>query len=150
MGSFVSNLKCLLLEPTALTIVVAVTTTSWKTVRIRSYSVRMRENTDQNNSEYRHFLRSEQKQRRWQKISNADCENTFYFLNDSSLKKYIWSFVNTHGGVSISAKLQAFTIKIITPPWMLFTFFKLYKWYQITQSVSFFLSSRNIVPGIIF
>ena len=80
----------------------------------------MRENTDQNNSEYRHFLCSEQKQRRWQKISNADCENIFYFLNDSSLKKYIWSFVNTHGGVSISGKLQAFTIKIITPPWMLF------------------------------
>ena len=27
-------------------------------LRIRSYSVRMRENTDQNNSEYGHFLRS--------------------------------------------------------------------------------------------
>ena len=29
-----------------------------KSVRIRSYSVRMRENADQNNSEYGHFLRS--------------------------------------------------------------------------------------------
>ena len=29
-----------------------------KSVRIRSYSVRMQENTDQNNSEYGHFLRS--------------------------------------------------------------------------------------------
>ena len=28
-------------------------------LRISSYSVRMRENTDQNNSEYGHFLRSE-------------------------------------------------------------------------------------------
>ena len=31
-----------------------------KSVRIRSYSVRMRENTDQNNSEYGHILRSDQ------------------------------------------------------------------------------------------
>ena len=30
-----------------------------KSVLIRSYSVRMRENVDQNNSEYRHFLRSD-------------------------------------------------------------------------------------------
>ena len=29
-----------------------------KNVRIRSYSVRMRENVDQNISEYRHFLRN--------------------------------------------------------------------------------------------
>ena len=34
-----------------------------KSVRIRSYSVRMRENADQNNSEYGHFLRSDDIQR---------------------------------------------------------------------------------------
>ena len=43
---------------------------------------------------------------------------------------------NTHGGVLILVKLQAkawkFT-KINTPPWVFFTFFKLYKCYQIAQ-----------------
>ena len=43
---------------------------------------------------------------------------------------------NTHGEFLILVKLQAdackFT-KINTPPWMLFTFLKLYKWYQIAQ-----------------
>ena len=43
---------------------------------------------------------------------------------------------NTHGELLILVKLQAdvckFT-KINTPPWMLFTFLKLYKWYQIAQ-----------------
>ena len=41
---------------------------------------------------------------------------------------------NTYGGVLILVKLQIeasnFT-KINTPPWVFFTFFKLYKWYQI-------------------
>ena len=41
-----------------------------------------------------------------------------------------------HGGVLILVKLQAsackFT-KINAPPWVFFTFFKLYKWYQIAQ-----------------
>ena len=43
---------------------------------------------------------------------------------------------NTHGGVLVLVKLQAeasnFT-KINTHPWVLFTFFKFYKWYQIEQ-----------------
>ena len=38
----------------------------------------------------------------------------------------------THGGVLILIKLQAFT-KINTPPWVVFTFCKLYKWYQIAH-----------------
>ena len=46
---------------------------------------------------------------------------------------------NTHGGVLLSVNLQNsacnFT-KTNTPLWMLFTFFKLYKCCQITQSVS--------------
>ena len=47
---------------------------------------------------------------------------------------------NTHGGVLILVKLQTsacnFT-KINTPPWVFFTFLKLYKWYQITQRITF-------------
>ena len=43
---------------------------------------------------------------------------------------------NTHGGVLLLVNLQveacSFT-KSNTPPWVLFTFFKLYKWYQIVQ-----------------
>ena len=49
---------------------------------------------------------------------------------------------NTHGGVILLIKLQAsaynFT-KSNTPPWVFFTFFKLYKWYQIAQSVAIIL-----------
>ena len=45
---------------------------------------------------------------------------------------------NTHEGVSILVKLQAkvcnFT-KINSPPWVFFTFFKLYKCYQIAQRI---------------
>ena len=47
---------------------------------------------------------------------------------------------NIHGGVLLFAKLQAlacnFTISK-TPPWVFFTFFTLYKWYQIMQSALF-------------
>ena len=47
---------------------------------------------------------------------------------------------NTHGGVLILVKLQAsacnFT-KINTPPWVFFTFLKLYKWYQIAQRTTY-------------
>ena len=46
---------------------------------------------------------------------------------------------NTHRGVLNLVKLQAsacnFT-KIITPPWVFFTFFKLCKWYQIAQRIT--------------
>ena len=44
----------------------------------------------------------------------------------------------THGGVSILVRLQALACnftKSNTPPWVCFTFFKLYKWYQITQRI---------------
>ena len=47
---------------------------------------------------------------------------------------------NAHGGVLILVKLQAlgcnFT-KISTLPWMFFTFFKLCKWYQIEQRITY-------------
>ena len=46
---------------------------------------------------------------------------------------------NTHGGVLILVKLQALAwnfTKSITPPRVFFTFFKLYKWYQIAQNIN--------------
>ena len=46
---------------------------------------------------------------------------------------------NIHGGMLLLVKLQDspcnFT-KSNTPPWVFFRFFKLYKWYQIAQSIS--------------
>ena len=45
-----------------------------------------------------------------------------------------------HGGVLVLVKFQAeacnFT-KINAPPWVFLTFFKLCKWYQIAQRISF-------------
>ena len=53
---------------------------------------------------------------------------------------------NTHGGVLILVKLQAeacnFT-KTNTPPWVFFTFFKLYKWYHIAQRTTYIVLSTN-------
>ena len=47
---------------------------------------------------------------------------------------------NTHGEVLILVKLQAvaysFT-KLNSPPWVLFTLLKLYKWYQIAQRTTY-------------
>ena len=55
----------------------------------------------------------------------------WYHLHDLKNIKY------THGGVLLLVKLQAkaynFTTKINTPSWVLFTFFRLYKWYQFAQ-----------------
>ena len=48
---------------------------------------------------------------------------------------------NTHGGALILVKLQAKTCnfnKINSAPWVFFTFFKLYKWYQIAQRITYF------------
>ena len=54
---------------------------------------------------------------------------------------------NTHEGVLLSVKLQAedcnFT-KSNTPPWVFFTFFKLYKWYQIARSVIYRNQSTDL------
>ena len=51
-----------------------------------------------------------------------------YHLYNSNVK-------NTHGGVLLLVKLQANKSK--TPPWVFFTFFKLYIWYQIVQNVKY-------------
>ena len=42
---------------------------------------------------------------------------------------------NTYGGVLLLVKLQAEASKRNTPPWMFLTFFKLYQWYHVAQSV---------------
>ena len=52
----------------------------------------------------------------------------------------------THGGVLHLLKLQAkvsIFIKGNTPPWVLFTFFKLCKWYQIARSISYLRGFRT-------
>ena len=61
-----------------------------------------------------------------------------------------------HGGVLIWVKLQALAcnfIKINTPPWMFFAFFKLYKWYQIAQAphiLKFLVEVYSIDNSMIF
>ena len=63
------------------------------------------------------------------------CAISYHLYNLKNVK-------NAHGGVLILVKLQAsacnFT-KINTPPWVFSTFFKLYKWYQITQCTTYLL-----------
>ena len=48
---------------------------------------------------------------------------------------------NTHGGTILLVKLQACYSK--TPPYMLFLFCKLYKWYQIAQSIIITQSNQS-------
>ena len=67
------------------------------------------------------------------------CTIWYHLYNFKNLK-------NTHGGVLILVKLQAtaFT-KNNTPPWVLLTFFKLYKWYQIAQRITLLTSELQRV-----
>ena len=66
----------------------------------------------------------------------------YHLCNLKNVKK------TTHGGVLLLVKLQGevcnFT-KSNTPPWVLFKFFKLYKWYQIARSVTFKSEIENIL-----
>ena len=61
------------------------------------------------------------------------CAIWYHFYNLINVK-------NTRGGVLLLLKMQAkacnFT-KINTPSWVFSTFFELYKWYQITQRISY-------------
>ena len=44
---------------------------------------------------------------------------------------------STHGGVLLLVKLQVCNFdKSNTPPWVFFTFFKLYKWLHIVQNIT--------------
>ena len=61
------------------------------------------------------------------------CTIYFHIYNSTNVK-------NTHGGVLLLVKLQAEACNFIkrdTPPWVFFTFFELYKWYQITQRITY-------------
>ena len=74
--------------------------------------------------------------------------------------QYLWNLrnvKNTHGGVLLLVNLQTevcnFT-KSNTPPWVFFTFFKLYKWYQVAQRITITFSfnhnhgrTQNQLPG---
>ena len=69
-------------------------------------------------------------------------QNDFAYMVLCAIWYHVHNFKNvknTHGGMLISVKLQAeaciFT-KISTP-WVFFTFFKLYKWYQIAQRITY-------------
>ena len=76
---------------------------------------------------------SRSKKKLYWRVKSISCAIRYYLYNLKNVK-------NTHGGVLILVKLQAeacnFT-KINTPPWVFFTFFKLYKWYQIAQRITY-------------
>ena len=65
------------------------------------------------------------------------------------MRSAIWNLLynfkimkNAYGGMLILVKLQASACnfaKINTTPWVFFTFFKLYKWYQIRNASHIFL-----------
>ena len=60
------------------------------------------------------------------------CAIWYYLHNLKNVK-------STHGEVLLLAKLQAQVCKFAesnTPPWVFFTFFKLYKWSKISQSIT--------------
>ena len=61
------------------------------------------------------------------------CAIWYHFYNLKNVK-------NTRGGVLILVTLQALACnftKINTLPWVFFTLFKLYKWYQIAQRITY-------------
>ena len=66
-------------------------------------------------------------------ICEMHCAIRYHLNNFKNVK-------NTHRRMLISVKLQVeacnFT-KINIPPWVFFTFFKLYKWYQIAQRITY-------------
>ena len=59
---------------------------------------------------------------------------------------------NTHGGLLLLVKSKSllracnFT-KSNTPPWVFFTFFKLYKWYQIAPSITYMYYTYIFEPA---
>ena len=61
---------------------------------------------------------------------------------------------NTHEQMLLLLKLQALACnftKSNIPPWVFFTFFKLYKWCQIAQSISYtkiFIHSMLIISSL--
>ena len=66
------------------------------------------------------------------------CAIWYHSYNFKNLK-------NTHGGVLLLA--CNFT-KSNTPPWVFFTFFKLYKWYQIAQRTTIIQKDNCVFFGL--
>ena len=50
---------------------------------------------------------------------------------------------NTHGGVKKTNAEACNVTKSNTPPWVFFTLFKLYKWYQFAQRITNMLGFRK-------
>ena len=74
------------------------------------------------------------------------CEQAWYVMRCA-----IWyrlynlkNVKNTHGRALLLVKLQA---KSNIPPWVFFMFFKLYKWYPITQNITYIWLFKNQYPG---
>ena len=61
-------------------------------------------------------------------------------LGDLVLFVDLKNMKNTHGGELLLVKLQA---SKHTQPWVFFTFFKLFKWYQIAQNITIILRSNQ-------
>ena len=58
----------------------------------------------------------------------GELRDWYHLYNSKNVK-------NIHGGVLL--------LKSNTPPWVFFTFFKLYKWYQIAQRTTYLLIRFN-------
>ena len=54
----------------------------WSECKEMPYSVRIRENADQKNSEYRHFSRSGDSEDLWNSLENEKIAKTFQTIND--------------------------------------------------------------------
>ena len=78
-----------------------------------------------------------------QSVTDVMCCAVWYHLYNFKKVK------NTHGGVLLFVKLKVNFTKSNTPPWVFFTFFKLYNWCQIAQSISYSYSYvSNYIPSV--
>ena len=67
------------------------------------------------------------------------CAISYHLYNLKNVK-------NTHGGVFLLVKACNFT-KSSIPPWVFFTLFKLYKWYQIAQNITYGISDSAFLSA---
>ena len=86
------------------------------TLRISPYSVRIRENTDQKNSEYGHFLRSDW----WFYLEAAavpfNCRIWLNFYNSKSLRRLLWVHIFVFHDCILNRKLISSYIKKMLKP----------------------------------
>ena len=78
----------------------------------------------------------------WRYIIIFICVIWYHLYNFKNVK-------NTYGGVLLLGKSQALKLQAVTksngPSWVFFSFFKLYKWYQIMQCIAFLDSFQRRV-----